>query len=111
MGEGSGCGGKRTILHSNTGSIFLMILIAHFCLIIIIAPLDPFSLRFSNFQKMTTKKPKEKKRSVGIHFGTSGLDYFFFVNDMEDFFLSAFHTHFSLKYKCKIKNWVDVVLW
>ena len=65
-GGGSGCGGKRTILHSNTGSIFSMILIAHFCLIIIIAPLDPFSLRFSNFQKMTTKKPKEKNAALGF---------------------------------------------
>ena len=87
-----------------------MILIAHFCLIIIIAPLDPFSLRFFffQFQKMTTKKPKEK--NVALGFILALVVWIFFVNDMEDF-LSAFHTHFSLKYKCKIKYWVDVVLW
>ena len=85
-----------------------MILIAHFCLIIIIAPLDPFSLRFSNFQEMTTKKTKGK--NVALGFILALVVWIFFVNDMEDF-LSAFHTHFSLKYKCKIKYWVDVVLW
>ena len=72
--------------------------------------IGPILASFFKFPRNDYKKTKGKKRSVGIHFGTSGLDYFFFVNDMEDF-LSAFHTHFSLKYKCKIKNWVDVVLW
>ena len=85
-----------------------MILIAHFCLIIIIAPLDPFSLRFFLNSKNDYKKTKGK--NVALGFILALVVWIFFVNDMEDF-LSAFHTHFSLKYKCKIKNWVDVVLW
>ena len=85
-----------------------MILIAHFCLIIIIAPLDPFSLRFFSIPKNDYKKTKGK--NVALGFILALVVWIFFVNDMEDF-LSAFHTHFSLKYKCKIKYWVDVVLW
>ena len=118
IGESSrvlGEGGQFFILTQAVCFIFLMILIAHFCLIIIIAPLDPFSLRFYLFfflKKMTTTN--RKKRSVWdffFHFGTSGLLDFFSVtfkstfNDMEDFFFSNSHTHFSfLKYKCKIKK-------
>ena len=61
---------------------------------------------FFKFQKNDYKKTKEK--NVALGFILALVVWIFFVNDMEDF-LSAFHTHFSLKYKCKIKNWVDVV--
>lgn len=53
---------------------------------------------------------KTKGKNVALGFILALVVWIFFVNDMEDF-LSAFHTHFSLKYKCKIKYWVDVVLW
>ena len=79
---------------------FLMILIAHFCLIIIIAPLDPFSLRFSNFQKMTTKKPKEKNAALGFILALV-VWIIFFVNDMEDFFVSISHPFF---FKVQMQN-------
>ena len=52
--------------------------------------IGPILASFFKFPRNDYKKTKGKKRSVGIHFGTSGLDYFFFVNDMEDFFCQHF---------------------
>ena len=72
IGESSrvlGEGGQFFILTQAVCFIFLMILIADFCLIIIIAPLDPFSLRFYLFfsQKNDYYKPKKTQR-LGLFF-------------------------------------------